>query len=122
MTRPGRSVPAGGLRFRGATVRTWTRGSAPTFRLRRARAQAYFSRFIVGGTASPHLSYFNSAAHGYVILEAAHSGMPCTMKAARTSRSTETDLLTLRVFGVPEGRVRLTTIDAGTREIGNTAR
>jgi alkaline phosphatase D len=72
--------------------------------------------------SNPHLRYFNSAAHGYVIMEADHSGMRCTMKAVRTVRATEADLLTLRVFGVPEGRVRLTTLEAGTREFGNAAR
>jgi hypothetical protein len=44
------------------------------------------------------------------------------MKAVRTVRATEADLLTLRVFGVPEGQVRLTTLEAGTREFDNTAR
>jgi hypothetical protein len=43
------------------------------------------------------------------------------MKAVRTIRATDADLLTLRVFGVPEGQVRLTTLDTGTREFGNAA-
>jgi alkaline phosphatase D len=72
--------------------------------------------------SNPHLRYFNSAAHGYVIMEADHSGMRCTMKAVRTIRAAEADLLTLRVFGVPEGQVRLTTLEAGTREFGNADR
>ena len=71
---------------------------------------------------NPHLRYFNSAAHDYVIMEADHFGMRCTMKAVRTVRTTEADLLTLRVFGVPEGQVRLTTLETGTREFGNVAR
>ncbi|HEU5156932.1 MAG TPA: alkaline phosphatase D family protein [Streptosporangiaceae bacterium] len=72
--------------------------------------------------SNPHLKYFNSAAHGYVIMEADHSGMRCTMKAVRSIRSTDADLLTLRVFGVPEGQVRLSTLDTGTREFGNASR
>jgi alkaline phosphatase D len=72
--------------------------------------------------SNPHLTYFNSAAHGYVIMEVDHSGLRCTMKAVRSIQTADADLLTLRVFGVPEGRVRLSTLDTGTREFGNTAR
>jgi hypothetical protein len=40
----------------------------------------------------------------------------------RTIRATEADLLTLRVFGVPEGQVGLTTLETGTGEFCNAAR
>lgn len=73
--------------------------------------------------SNPHLEYFNSAAHGYVVMDVTPSGITATMKAVRSIRTDETpELLTLRTFRVEEGRPRLTTLDRGTRELGNAAR
>ncbi|MFF5260210.1 alkaline phosphatase D family protein [Actinomadura viridis] len=73
--------------------------------------------------SNPHLEYFNSAAHGYVVMDVTPSGITATMKAVRSIRTKETpELLTLRTFRVEEGRPRLTTLDRGTRELDNAAR
>jgi alkaline phosphatase D len=73
--------------------------------------------------SNPHLEYFNSAAHGYVVMDVAPSGITATMKAVRSIRTAETpELLTLRTFRIGEGRASLATVDRGTRRLGNAPR
>ncbi|MFC5745884.1 alkaline phosphatase D family protein [Actinomadura rugatobispora] len=68
--------------------------------------------------SNPHLEYFNSAAHGYVVMDVTPSGITATMKAVRSIRTPETpQLLTLRTFRVGEGRPSLTTMNRGTRTL-----
>ncbi|GAA2426015.1 alkaline phosphatase D family protein [Actinomadura vinacea] len=63
--------------------------------------------------SNPHLEYFNSAAHGYVVMDVTPSGITATMKAVRSIRTAETPrLLTLRTFRVDEGRPSLSTMSA----------
>ncbi|MEU6036324.1 alkaline phosphatase D family protein [Actinomadura sp. NPDC047616] len=73
--------------------------------------------------SNPHLEYFNSAAHGYVVMDVTPAGITATMKAVRSIRSAATpELLTLRTFRVGEGTTRLETVDRGTRALGNAGR
>ncbi|MFB4317385.1 alkaline phosphatase D family protein [Actinomadura sp. 21ATH] len=73
--------------------------------------------------SNPHLAYFNSAAHGYVVMDVAPAGITATMKAVRSIRTPETpELLTLRTFRLGEGRPSLSTVDRGTRRLHNAGR
>jgi len=73
--------------------------------------------------SNPHLEYFNSAAHGYVVMDVTPSGITATMKAVRSIRSAETpELLTLRTFRIGEGTTRLETVDRGARAASGAGR
>ncbi len=59
-------------------------------------------------TSNPHLQYFNSATHGYNIIEATPAWLTCTMKAVSTiTEPNGGELTTLKVFKVPRDQVVL---------------
>ncbi|MCX9192104.1 phosphodiesterase [Carbonactinospora thermoautotrophica] len=68
--------------------------------------------------SNPHLKYFNSAAHGYVVLDITRTGITATMKAVDTIRARAARLLTLREFWVPRGAARLVRTGEGVPEFG----
>jgi alkaline phosphatase D len=56
---------------------------------------------------NPHIQYWNSSSHGYALLTLTPTQLTCVFKAVSTIRDQNADLVTLRTFTVPSGRVRL---------------
>ena len=56
---------------------------------------------------NPHIHYWNSATHGYGIVEITPSQLTCTFKAVTTIRSTTASLVRLKTFSVPAGQARI---------------
>ena len=57
--------------------------------------------------SNPHIQYFNSATHGYNLVEVTPSALTCTLKAVSTVVTPEGKLSTLKVFRVPRDQVLL---------------
>lgn len=55
--------------------------------------------------SNPHLQYFNSATHGYNLIEVTPQALTCTMKAVNTVKTSQANLSTLKVFRVPRDQV-----------------
>lgn len=55
--------------------------------------------------SNPHLEYFNSATHGYNLIEATPQALTCTMKAVDTVKQPQANLSTLKVFRVPRDQI-----------------
>jgi alkaline phosphatase D len=55
--------------------------------------------------SNPHITYFNSATHGYNLIEVGRDALVCTFKAVSTVRSQEATLQTLKTFRVPRDQV-----------------
>jgi alkaline phosphatase D len=68
--------------------------------------------------SNPHLAYFNSSTHGYVVMDVTRDSITATMKAVSTIRSQQAQLLTLRQFQVPAGQTQLITTDRGDPRLG----
>jgi len=56
---------------------------------------------------NPHIRYWNSSTHGYALVTLTSAQLTCVFKAVSTIRDQTADLLTLRTFTVPSGRVQL---------------
>lgn len=54
--------------------------------------------------SNPHLEYFNSATHGYNLVEVTPNALTCTMKAVSQITTRGGTLSTLKVFRVPRGQ------------------
>ncbi len=55
--------------------------------------------------SNPHVKYFNSATHGYNVIEVTPQALTCTMKAVDTIKKPQAKLNTLKVFRVPRDQV-----------------
>ena len=55
--------------------------------------------------SNPHVKYFNSATHGYNLIEVTPQALTCTMKAVDTIKKPQAKLNTLKVFRVPRDQV-----------------
>jgi alkaline phosphatase D len=56
---------------------------------------------------NPHIQYWDSSTHGYALLTLTPSQLTCVFKAVTTIRDQTADLVTLRTFTVPSGKVQL---------------
>jgi alkaline phosphatase D len=56
---------------------------------------------------NPHIQYWDSSTHGYALLSLTPSQLTCVFKAVTSIRDQTADLVTLRTFTVPSGRVHL---------------
>ena len=56
---------------------------------------------------NPHIQYWDSSTHGYALLTLTPAQLTCVFKAVSTVRAQTADLVTLRTFTVPSGRVQL---------------
>jgi alkaline phosphatase D len=56
---------------------------------------------------NPHIEYWDSSTHGYALLTLTPSQLTCVFKAVTSIRDQTADLVTLRTFTVPSGRVQL---------------
>lgn len=54
--------------------------------------------------SNPHLEYFNSATHGYNLMEVTPNALTCTMKSVSQITTRGGTLSTLKVFRVPRGQ------------------
>jgi alkaline phosphatase D len=66
-----------------------------------------FTSALVG--SNPHLRYFNSATHGYVVMDVTRERITATMRSVGTIRLPWSWRTTLRQFEIPAGQARLTT-------------
>lgn len=57
--------------------------------------------------SNPHIQYFNSATHGYNIVEVTSNALTCTLKAVNTITKPDGTLSTLKTFRVPRDRILL---------------
>jgi len=56
-------------------------------------------------TSNPHIQYFNSATHGYNLVEVTAKTLTCTLKAVSDITKPGATLSTLKVFSVPRDQV-----------------
>jgi alkaline phosphatase D len=56
---------------------------------------------------NPHIQYWDSSTHGYALLTLTPSQLKCVFKAVTTIRQPTADVVTLRTFTVPAGKVQL---------------
>jgi alkaline phosphatase D len=57
-----------------------------------------------------HLEYFNSATHGYNVVEVRRDALTCTLKAVSTVKTQDATLSTLKTFQVPRDQVLIKTL------------
>ncbi len=56
---------------------------------------------------NPHIKYWDSSTHGYAVLTLTPAQLKCEFKAVTTIREPVADLVALKTFTVPAGRVKL---------------
>jgi alkaline phosphatase D len=61
--------------------------------------------------SNPHITYFNSATHGYNVIEVGRDALICTVKAVSTVTSPTATLSTLKTFRVLRDQVLIQEID-----------
>ncbi|MBR8838056.1 MAG: alkaline phosphatase D family protein [Stigonema ocellatum SAG 48.90 = DSM 106950] len=64
--------------------------------------------------SNPHIQYFNSATHGYNLVEVTSQTLTCTLKAVSDITKPEATLSTLKVFRVPRDQVLIQDITSLT--------
>lgn len=74
-----------------------------TFGLGGAPVPAAGDLTLAARLSNPHFVYFNSATHGYALMEVTPQALTCTMKAVDTIRQPRATLSTLKVFRVASG-------------------
>lgn len=57
--------------------------------------------------SNPHFKYFNSATHGYNLVEVTPQSLTCTMKAVDTVSQPQANLTTLKVYVVPRDQIQI---------------
>ena len=57
--------------------------------------------------SNPHIQYFNSAIHGYNLVEVTPQSLTCTMKAVDTVSQPQANLTTLKVYVVPRDQIQI---------------
>ncbi len=58
-------------------------------------------------TLNPHIKYWDSSTHGYAVLTLTPAQLTCQYKAVTTIREPTANLVPLKTFTVPEGKVQL---------------
>ncbi len=56
---------------------------------------------------NPHIQYWDSSTHGYALLSLSRSRLVCTFKAVTSVRTPTADVVTLRTFTIPAGKIQL---------------
>ncbi len=56
---------------------------------------------------NPHIQYWNSSTHGYALLTLSATQLVCTFRAVTSVRTPTADVVTLRTFTIPSGKVQL---------------
>lgn len=79
-------------------------------------AEAELTEVLVG--SNPHLKYFSSACHGYVVLDITREAITASLKGVSTVREPQADLLLLREYRIPRGDVQLVRVDDGSCAMG----
>lgn len=56
---------------------------------------------------NPHIQYWDSSTHGYALVTMSQSRLICKFKAVTSVRTPTADVVTLRTFTIPSGKVQL---------------